>query len=107
MGALASAGVTTLVSRRTDRARAGESSVEPSASASGQRIAFVSMATMLTWSGATLSGGSDIFIHDHEAGQTTLVSRALNSTPAGGANSPFHLGRRMNYVAFESPRPTI
>ncbi len=99
VGALTSAGVTTLVSRHTDGAQADDSSVEPSVSANGQYVAFVSMADNLV-EGDT-NGSSDIFIHDRQTGQTTLVSRALDSTPAGGANSP-SISADGRYVAFES-----
>lgn len=85
------AGTTTLVSRAAEVAADGDSS-DPSISADGRYVAFVSVATNLDaqaqdicpeyWHGEPVPC-PNIFVRDLQAGTTTLVSRADGATGVG------------------------
>jgi hypothetical protein len=60
-------------------------SVEPSISGDGRYVAFSSFATNLV-AGDT-NNAEDVFLRDLQANTTTLISRKLNSTSPGNANS--------------------
>ena len=46
-------------------------------------------------------GNANVYVHDRQTGQTTLISRATDTTPAGFSNSP-SISADGRYVAFES-----
>ena len=66
------AGQTTCVSVDSAGNRGNDDSVLPAVSADGQYVAFASAATNLV-PGDT-NGVADVFLHDRQTGQTTLVS---------------------------------
>ncbi len=80
------AGVTYLVSARTNTWTPGEnSSVEPSISADGRYVAFTSYATNLVAGDANKA--RDVFVRDLLTGATTLVSVNTNRTGPGTGDS--------------------
>ncbi|MFN8163786.1 MAG: hypothetical protein U0R26_08120 [Solirubrobacterales bacterium] len=100
-------GTTTLVSRASGAAGAaadGESS-DPSISADGRHVAFVSQANDL--SAEDTHGNTDVFVRDLETGVTELISRA--SGPTGTVGSDFSSEPSISgdgrYVAFSSRSP--
>ena len=98
------AGTTTLVSRATGPAgAAGDAdSEQPSISADGRYVSFMSAATTLSTEDA--DPVVDIFVRDLVAATTTLVSRAAGPAGAGGdADSRFAaISADGRYVAFPS-----
>jgi len=94
-------GQTERVSIASDGTQAnGGSTGFSSISADGRYVAFASEASNLV-SGDT-NGITDIFIHDRQTGETTLVSVASDGTQGNSfSNSPFISADR-RYVAFES-----
>lgn len=77
------AGTTTLVSANSAGKNGGNgNSQEPSISAGGRFVAFMSNASDLT--AGDSNGSGDIFVRDLQAGTATLVS--VNSAGAGGGN---------------------
>lgn len=93
------AGSTTLISRHSDGTQAQYGSGTPSISADGRYVAFMSSADNLV--DDDVNQDTDIFVHDRETGQTTLISRDLNMTPAGDSEDPA-ISADGRYVAFES-----
>ena len=92
-------GGTTRVSVTSDGAQGGTGSWNPSISADGRYVAFMSAASNLV-SGDTCC--SDIFVHDRQSGQTTRVSVA--SDGAQGNNHSWYpsISADGRYVAFHS-----
>ena len=68
----------------------------PALSADGRYVAFRSAATNLV-AGDT-NGAPDVFVHDRQSGETTLVSVATDGTPLGGETPALSVDGR--YVAF-------
>ena len=97
-------GETTVVSRRTDGTFANNDSANPAISADGRFVAFESMADNLIDDDAGSCGSwcYNIFLHDRETGQTTLVSRGLNGEPANGGSSDPGISADGRYVTFDS-----
>ncbi len=95
-----SAGLTTRVSVASDGTQANGRSTQPSISADGRFIAFVSEASNLT-PGDT-NGVADIFVHDRQTGQTTRVSVASDGTQANGPSEKPSISADGRFVAFES-----
>jgi Tol biopolymer transport system component len=87
-----------LVSQATGGAAADGSSGAPSLSADGRHAAFASDADNLA--SPQLSGTSDIFLRDLEAGTTTLISRA--GPPADGPSADPSISADGSRVAFTS-----
>jgi Tol biopolymer transport system component len=76
---------TTLVSRAPDGSPADGDSGDPALSDSAAKVVFESQATNL--SATDLDATTDVFVHDLEAGTTTLLS--ATGTGAGGDDSSF------------------
>jgi len=93
-------GETTLVSRHGDGTQANNDSGDPSISADGRFVAFSSYATNLIEGGSLFKG---VFVHDRQTGQTTLVSRNTNGTPANDNTSGNpSISANGRFVVFES-----
>src|SRR5262249_38478852 len=75
-------GLTTLVSVDTNGGQGGGDSSEPTISADGSRITFVSAADNLAANDG--SGNFDVFLHDTNTGTTTLVSVAADGGASNG-----------------------
>jgi Tol biopolymer transport system component len=93
-------GQTTRVSVATGGGQANLASLDPSISADGRYVAFVSAATNLV-SGDT-NNFQDIFVHDRQTGQTTRVSVASDGTQANGHSYDPSISADGRYVAFAS-----
>lgn len=93
------AGQTIRVSVASDGAQGDAPAQEVAISADGHFVAFSSAANNLVV--GDTNDDYDIFVRDQETGQTTLVSVALNGTPAGGSYQPA-LSADGRYVAFLS-----
>ena len=93
-------GQTTRVSVATGGGQANLDSLDPSISADGRYVAFVSAATNLV-SGDT-NNFQDIFVHDRQTGQTTRVSVASDGTQANGHSYAPSISADGRYVAFAS-----
>jgi Tol biopolymer transport system component len=93
-------GQTTRVSVATGGGQANLASLDPSISADGRYVAFVSAATNLV-SGDT-NNVADIFVHDRQTGQTTRVSVASDGTQANNQSSDPSISSNGRYVAFAS-----
>lgn len=90
------AGTTSLVSVGVDGAPADGASYDAQIDDDGRRVVFVSEARNLV-AGAPLRG---VYVHDLQAGTTTLVSRATGEgAPADAADEPALSGSGL-YVAF-------
>ena len=98
VGANGVSGTTTLVSHSMG-VQANDLSANPSTSADGRFVAFVSLADNLV--ADDTAGNVNVYVHDRQTGQTTLISRATDTTPAGFSNSP-SISADGRYVAFES-----
>jgi Tol biopolymer transport system component len=92
-------GQTTRVSVASDGTQANNLSADPSISADGRYVAFVSFADNLV-SGDT--GYVDVFVHDRQTGQTTRVSVATGGGQANGNSYGPSISADGRYVAFES-----
>ena len=97
-------GETTAVSRRTNGPLANRESANPSISADGRFVVFESMADNLIDDDAGSCGPwcYNIFLHDRETGETTLVSRGLNGEPANDGSSDPGISADGRYVTFDS-----
>jgi Tol biopolymer transport system component len=97
-------GSTTLVSRGFGVEPVGDlSSVFPSISADGRRVAFQSSATNLAGDDGDTT--TDIFVRDTVTGSTVLVSRAGTALGAAGdadSYAPARIAADGRYVSFES-----
>jgi Tol biopolymer transport system component len=93
-------GQTSLVSRHTNGAQGNGKSSEPSISADGRFIAFRSEASNLA--DGALNRQINIFVHDRQTGQTTLVSRHNNGTQGNGASLRPSISASGRFVAFDS-----
>jgi len=99
------AGTTTLVSRASGPAGAAgdNGSTDPSISADGRHVAFVSSADNLTADDAK-GAQTDVFVRDLDTSVTELVSRASGATGAAGTDYSFEpsISGDGNRVAFSS-----
>jgi Tol biopolymer transport system component len=93
-------GGTTRVSVASDGAEGNSQSLQPTLSADGRFVAFSSDASNLV-SGDT-NGTSDVFVHDRQTGETTLVSVTSDGTQANGSSFQPALSADGRYVAFSS-----
>jgi Tol biopolymer transport system component len=91
---------TTRVSVASDGTQANNFSFEPSISADGRYVAFMSWADNLV-SGDT-NGDWDIFVHDRQTGATTRVSVATGGGQAVGRSHNPSISADGRYVAFAS-----
>jgi len=93
-------GQTTRVSVASDGTQANGHSFDPSISADGRYVAFISLASNLV-SGDT-NDHQDIFVHDRQTGQTTRVSVASDGTQANDHSFDPSISADGRYVAFIS-----
>ena len=93
-------GVTQRVSVATGGAEADGDSSQPSLSADGRWVAFVSQATNLV--AADSNAEADVFVHDHLTGITQRVSAADDGSEANGRSSAPSISADGRWVAFES-----
>ena len=91
---------TTRVSVASDGTQANNFSFEPSISADGRYVAFMSWADNLV-SGDT-NGDWDIFVHDRQTGATIRVSVATGGGQAAGRSQSPSISADGRYVAFAS-----
>ena len=105
------AGTTTLVSRASGAAGAagdGEST-DPSISADGRHVAFVSAATNFSSEDTDTAGQTDVFVRDLDTDVTELVSRSSGAT--GAASTDYSFGSSISAngsrVAFSSRAPLV
>jgi Tol biopolymer transport system component len=99
------AGRTEGVSVASDGTAANSDSYQPSMSADGRYVAFVSLATNLVPGDPTgdTNERADIFVHDRETGQTTRVSVASGgTTQSNGSSTTPSVSADGRYVAFAS-----
>jgi Tol biopolymer transport system component len=91
---------TTLVSVASDGTQGNAESKMPSISADGRYVAFVSDASNLV-PGDT-NGWSDVFVHDRQTGQTTMVSVATDGSLGDGPALFPQISSDGRFVAFVS-----
>ncbi|MCB8951867.1 MAG: PD40 domain-containing protein [Ardenticatenales bacterium] len=87
------------VSVASDGAQANGISQLPAISADGRYVAFVSAASNLVIGD---TNWFDVFVHDRQTGQTTLVSVASDGTQANDLSTATAISGDGRYVAFES-----
>ncbi|MCK5922840.1 MAG: carboxypeptidase regulatory-like domain-containing protein, partial [Methylococcales bacterium] len=93
-------GQTTLVSVASDGTKEVQSSASPSISADGRFIAFESSGYLLSDNDTTAQ--PDIFIHDRQTSETTLVSVASDGTQAAGSSFKTDISADGRFVVFRS-----
>ncbi len=94
------AGTTELISVSTTGGSGSSTSMWPSVSADGSRVAFHSIANNLV-SGDD-NGNADVFVRDRATGTTTLVSRATDGTAATGRSERAEISADGRHVVFTS-----
>jgi len=113
-------GQTTRVSVASDGTQANDHSFDPSISADGRYVAFISFAsnlvggdteppilpstTSLPNNPASQGRGvsSQVFVHDRQTGATTLVSVAIDGSEGNGHSEEVSISADGRYVAFRS-----
>ncbi len=93
-------GHTTRVSLSSDGLQANGTNRRPSISADGRYVAFDSEASNVV-TGDT-NGKYDVFVHDRQTGQTTLVSADYGGGPSNDHSSSPSISADGRYVAFNS-----
>jgi hypothetical protein len=98
---------TTLISRNGIAAAStggNGASTAPSISGDSRFVAFVSNATDLLSAGSPAVSGQQIYVHDRQLGQTSLVSMNNSGTPAtaGSANMSPSITGNGRFIAFVS-----
>lgn len=93
-------GQTTRLSVSSNGTQANEVSFYPAISADGRFVTFVSRATNLIPGDS--NGFDDIFIHDRQTSQTTLISIAWNGAAANGRSDTPAISANGRFVAFGS-----
>jgi Tol biopolymer transport system component len=93
-------GETTRVSIASDGTQSNKLAWLPSISADGRFVAFNSEATNLTSN--PVHGGSDVFVHDRQTGETTQISRAMNGGAGNGWSGRPAISGDGRYIAFLS-----
>lgn len=101
-------GEITRVSINNDGVQGDEDSFTPSLSADGRYVAFVSRASNLIVSGTSetnnnnTQAGENIFVHDRQTGETTLVSLGDDGSPANANAFSPTLSADGRYVVFNA-----
>ncbi len=93
-------GQTTRVSVASNGTQGNSYSHNPSISADGRYVAFYSLASNLV-SGDT-NGCDDVFVHDRQSGQTTLVSVSSNGTQADFCSYGSSISADGRYIVFDT-----
>ncbi len=96
----AAPGDTTRVSVDSSGAQGNNASGDPSISADGRHVAFVSAATNLA--SGDMNGFNDVFVRDIDGITTTLVSVDSSGAQGNGASSEPSISADGRYVAFKS-----
>ena len=93
-------GQTTVISKSSVGVVGTGVSSAPAISADGRYVAFVSTSTNLV----TGVSGTQIYLHDRQTGQTTLISKdnSVTPVPGNGASSTPTISSDGQYVAFAS-----
>jgi hypothetical protein len=99
------AGTTTRVSISTTGVQAGLASYQPTISANGNYVSFVSDSTLLFASDNNQL--QDILVRDRAAGTTKLVSSAFNGTQSNGGSFVPDISDDGQFIAFESDANNI
>jgi len=93
-------GTTSRVSVASNGTQGNSDSLLAAISADGRYVAFFSEANNLV-PGDT-NGAWDVFVHDRQTGQTSLVSVASDGTQGNGSSHAFAISADGRYVAFHS-----
>jgi Tol biopolymer transport system component len=93
-------GQTSLVSVASDGTQGNGQSQFPSISADGRYIAFISYASNLVT--GDINGHQDVFVHDRQTGQTSLISVASDGTQGDGHVHAPSISADGRFVAFSS-----
>ena len=93
------------VSIATDGTEGNGFSYYSTISGDGRYIAFVSLASNLVADDS--NNKADVFVHDMETGETTIVSVASDGTQGNGTSSHPSISDNGRYVAFESASSNI
>lgn len=94
------AGATVRISVGSSGAQGNGGSWDPTFSTDSRYVAFVSDASNLVT--GDVNGVNDIFVHDRQTGQTTLVSRHTNGIQGNGYSSAPSISGDGRYVVFHS-----
>jgi len=100
-----SGGITSRVSVASDGSQGNGPSFQPTISGDGRYVAFVSDASNLV-DGDT-NGKGDIFLHDTQTGETTLVSIASDGSQGKDHSHDPAISRDGRYIAFFSGAPHV
>jgi Tol biopolymer transport system component len=92
-------GVTSLVSVSSDGIQADEESFSPSISANGRFVAFSSLDDLIP---GDANDGWDVYVHDRETGETSLVSVSSAGEQGNGFSDSPSISADGRYVAFTS-----
>jgi hypothetical protein len=93
-------GQTTMVSIDSNGVQGNNASSAPAISSDGRYVAFQSLASNLV--SADTNGQLDVFVHDRQTGQTTMVSVDSNGVQGNNASSAPAISSDGRYVAFQS-----
>jgi Tol biopolymer transport system component len=93
-------GILRRISRAPDGGEADAPSCHPAVSGDGRMVAFASLARNL--GAPDKNGAADVYVHDTQTRQTTLVSRSARGGAAGGASQRPTLSADGRFVAFVS-----
>lgn len=96
-----STGQTTRVSVASNGTQGNGYSSQPTISADGRYVAFLSSATNLVAGDTNVK--RDVFVHDRNTGQTTRASVSSNGVQANGDSAWATISADGRYVAFSSP----
>lgn len=91
---------TVLISKATTGSAANQASINPSISGDGKYIVFESSASNLVSNDTNAL--KDIFLHNTQTGQTTLISRTSDGTAANGSSFNSNISSNGRYVTFGS-----
>jgi Tol biopolymer transport system component len=93
-------GQTSRVSVASDGTQGNNASAVPAISADGRFVTFTSRASNLA--PGPVHDDWNIFLHDRETGQTTLISVAADGTPANGLSTRPHASADGRHISFDS-----
>ncbi|MBF0231770.1 MAG: hypothetical protein HQK65_01855 [Desulfamplus sp.] len=91
---------TTLISKATTGGAANQASINSSISGDGKYIVFESDASDLVANDT--NGVRDIFLHNTQTGQTTLITKAPDGTASNGGSFNSNISSNGRYVTFGS-----
>lgn len=91
-------GLTSLVSKNNNGISGDGLSSAPAISADGRYVAFTSLSTNLV----TGVSGQQVYRHDRQTGQTSLVSKSSGGIPGGGVSGAPGISADGRFIAFVS-----